>query len=106
MDEVKFNPAVLDGRGTRGLAVPKSNWANKLDAPPFEASAITCGITFTFGGLRINGHSQVLAPDEQPIPRLHPAGGVVGDLFFLTLAVWTGLLSCCVFGCLSGNQPD
>src|SRR3546814_366926 len=47
MDEVKFNPAVLDGRGTRGLAVPKSNWANKLDAPPFEAYAITCGITFT-----------------------------------------------------------
>src|SRR3546814_4851577 len=69
MDEVKFNPAVLDGRGTRGLAVPKSNWANKLDAPPFEAYAITCGITFTFGGLRINGDSQVLDTDEQPIPR-------------------------------------
>ena len=47
-----FNPNVKDGRGTTGLAVPKSNWANPLDTPPFEAYAVTCGITFTFGGLR------------------------------------------------------
>ena len=42
MTDVKFNPAILDGRGTKGLAVPKSNWANVLDEPPFEAYAITC----------------------------------------------------------------
>ena len=48
-----FNPNVKDGRCTRGLALDKSNWANPLDAPPFEAYAVTCGITFTFGGLRI-----------------------------------------------------
>src|SRR3546814_21120754 len=28
MTEVPFNPHVKDGRSTRGLAVPKSNWAN------------------------------------------------------------------------------
>ena len=38
----------------QGLAIPKSNWANTLDTPPFEACAVTCGITFNFGGLRIN----------------------------------------------------
>src|SRR5690606_5803329 len=42
-----FDPTVRDGRGTRGLAVPKSNWANALDTPPFEAYGVTCGITFT-----------------------------------------------------------
>ena len=37
-----------------GCAIPKSNWANTLDTPPFEAYAVTCGITFTFGGLKID----------------------------------------------------
>ena len=52
MTEVPFDPNVKDGRGTKGLAVPKSNWANTVDEPPFEAYAVTCGLTFTFGGLR------------------------------------------------------
>src|SRR5207249_978597 len=50
--DIKFDPTVRDGRCTEGLAVDKSNWANTIDAPPFEAYAVTCGITFTFGGLR------------------------------------------------------
>ena len=50
--DVPFNPNIKDGRGTVGLAIPKSNWANILDTPPFEAYAVTCGITFTFGGLQ------------------------------------------------------
>ena len=37
-------------RGPRGA--DKSNWANTLDKPPFEAYAVTCGVTFTFGGLQ------------------------------------------------------
>src|SRR6185503_3842120 len=58
--DVPFNPNVKDGRRTEGLAVPKSNWANTIDTPPFEAYAVTCGITFSFGGLRINTDAQVL----------------------------------------------
>jgi tricarballylate dehydrogenase len=52
--DIPFNPNIKDGRCTAGLAVNKSNWANTLDTPPFEAYAVTCGITFSFGGLRIN----------------------------------------------------
>src|SRR5476651_2534824 len=37
MTDVPFDPNVKDGRGTKGLAVPKSNWANTVDEPPFEA---------------------------------------------------------------------
>jgi tricarballylate dehydrogenase len=33
---------------------PKSNWALAIAEPPFEAYAVTCGITFTFGGLRVD----------------------------------------------------
>ena len=68
MDGVHFDPTVLDGRGTKGLDVPKSNWANKLDEPPYEAYQITCGITFTFGGLRVDPSSgQVMDVDMHPI---------------------------------------
>ena len=54
-----FNPNIKDGRRTEGLSVDKSNWANTLDEGPFEAYAVTCGITFTFGGLKINTHAEV-----------------------------------------------
>ena len=63
-----FNPNVKDGRCTEGLAVNKSNWANTIDTPPFEAYAVSCGITFTFGGLRIDTEARVLDADLQPIP--------------------------------------
>jgi tricarballylate dehydrogenase len=58
--DLPFNPSVKDGRCTQGLAVDKSNWANAIDTPPFEGYAVTCGVTFTFGGLRINNDAEVL----------------------------------------------
>jgi tricarballylate dehydrogenase len=58
--DIPFNPNIKDGRCTTGLAVNKSNWANTLDTPPYEAYAVTCGITFSFGGLRINPSAQVI----------------------------------------------
>ena len=61
--DVPFNPNVKDGRGTAGWRLPKSNWANTLDEPPFEAFAVTCGVTFTFGGLQIDTDGAVLDTD-------------------------------------------
>ncbi len=51
--DIPFNPNVKDGRCTEGLTIPKSNWANRIDDPPFEAYHVGCGITFTFGGLKL-----------------------------------------------------
>ena len=103
MTDVKFNPAILDGRGTKGLAVPKSNWANVLDEPPFEAYAITCGVTFTFGGLRIDENGAVVDTDLRPIPGLYAAGELVGGLFYFNYAGGTGLMSGAVFGRQAGQ---
>ena len=100
--EVPFNPTVLDGRGTVGLAVPKSNWANPLDTPPYEAYQVTCGITFTFGGLRINGQAAVLDEAAQPIAGLYAAGELVGGLFYFNYPGGTGLTSGAVFGKIAG----
>src|SRR6202795_2188352 len=73
--DVPFNPNVKDGRGTQGLAINKSNWASTFDAPPYEGYAVTCGVTFTFGGLRINTEGEVLNTDYQPIRAPYARGG-------------------------------
>ncbi|MCL4799300.1 MAG: FAD-dependent tricarballylate dehydrogenase TcuA [Burkholderiales bacterium] len=100
--DVPFNPNVKDGRGTRGLAVPKSNWANVLDTPPFEAYAVTCGITFTFGGLRIDTAARVVSTDGEPIAGLYAAGELVGGIFYFNYPGGTGLTNGAVFGRLAG----
>ncbi|MEO8037994.1 MAG: FAD-dependent tricarballylate dehydrogenase TcuA [Betaproteobacteria bacterium] len=102
--DVAFNPNVKDGRGTEGLVVPKSNWANTLDEPPFEAYAVSCGITFTFGGLRITNDAQVVDTDGAPIPGLYAAGEMVGGLFYFNYPGGTGLMSGAVFGRIAGDS--
>jgi len=100
--DIPFNPNVKDGRCTTGLAINKSNWANTIDTPPFEAYAVTCGITFTFGGLRINTDAQVLSTDGPPIPGLYAAGELVGGIFWFNYPGGTGLTNGAVFGRIAG----
>ncbi len=100
--DVPFDPNVKDGRGTVGLAIPKSNWANTIDEPPFEAFAVTCGVTFTFGGLRIDTSGNVLDTDLAPIGGLYAAGELVGGLFYSNYPGGTGLTSGAVFGRIAG----
>ena len=102
--DVPFNPTVKDGRCTQGLAVDKSNWANLIDTPPFEGYAVTCGITFTFGGLRINSGAAVLNTDQLPIRGLYAAGELVGGLFYFNYPGGTGLMSGAVFGKIAGGS--
>ena len=101
--DVPFNHTVKDGRCTAGIEPPKSNWAHRLDTPPFEAYAVTCGITFTFGGLRIHHETgQVLDLNCHPIPGLYAAGEMVGGLFYFNYPGGTGLVSGVVFGRIAG----
>lgn len=102
-ENTPFNPNVRDGRAARGLAVPKSNWANTISEPPFEAYAVTCGITFTFGGLRINKQAQILDTDMNPIPGLFAAGEIVGGIFYFNYPGGSGLTNGSVFGRIAGR---
>jgi tricarballylate dehydrogenase len=52
-DDAPYDLALKDGCATRGLQIPKSNWGRRIDRGPFEAYAVTAGITFTFGGIKI-----------------------------------------------------
>lgn len=104
MTDVPFNPNVKDGRGTRGLTVPKSNWANRLDQGPFLAFAVTCGITFTFGGVKITTDGEVVSLDDAPIQNLYAAGEMVGGLFYFNYPGGTGLMAGAVFGKIAGDS--
>ncbi len=100
--DVPFDPTVKDGRGTTGLSIPKSNWANPLDTPPYKAFAVTCGVTFTFGGLKIDTAGQVIDMEGATIPGLYAAGELVGGLFYGNYPGGSGLTSGAVFGRLAG----
>ncbi len=102
--DIPFDPNVKDGRCTEGIDPPKSNWANPIDEPPFEAYAITCGITFTFGGLKIDTEARVLDTDGFPIPGLFAAGELVGGLFYFNYPGGTGLMAGSVFGRIAGGS--
>jgi tricarballylate dehydrogenase len=101
--DVPFNPNVKDGRGTTGLDIPKSNWANTIDEGPFEAYAVTCGITFTFGGLKITEGAQVIDADQNPIPGLYACGELVGGIFYHNYPGGSGLTNGAVFGRIAGT---
>jgi tricarballylate dehydrogenase len=102
--EGEFNPTVLDGKGTAGIDPPKSNWAQSLDTPPYLGYAVTCGITFTFGGLRIDNRGRALDTEDAPIPGLYAAGELVGGLFYNNYPGGAGLMAGAVFGRVAGSS--
>jgi tricarballylate dehydrogenase len=99
-----YDPTVLDGKCTQGITPPKSNWALPIDTPPYIGYAVTCGITFTFGGLKINARGQVVDTEGNTIPGLYAAGELVGGLFYHNYAGGSGLASGAVFGKLAGSS--
>ncbi|HMH75310.1 MAG TPA: FAD-binding protein, partial [Candidatus Udaeobacter sp.] len=102
--EGRFDPTVRDSLATRGLPLAKSNWAQRLDTPPFLAYPVTGGITFTFGGVRVNERAQVMSTSWAVIPGLYACGEMVGGLFHGNYPGGTGLMSGAVFGRLAGAQ--
>ncbi|KAI0755313.1 FAD/NAD(P)-binding domain-containing protein [Daedaleopsis nitida] len=108
--DVQWDPAVKDGVSTQSgalkLALPKSNWALPLERPPFLAVKVTCGITFTFGGLAIEPETATVISDEsgKPIPGLFCTGELVGGLFYNNYPGGSGLTGDTVFGRKAGRE--
>ena len=102
-EEIPFDPTVKDGRSTTGLVINKSNWANRIDAPPFEAYGVTCGVTFTFGGLEVDAETTVLDEQGERIKGLFAAGEIVGGLYYHNYPGGSGLMAGAVFGRTAGR---
>jgi tricarballylate dehydrogenase len=104
VQDTEFNPTILDGKKTVGIDPPKSNWAQRLDEPPYEAYGVTAGITFTFGGLKTRNTTQVLDGENNPIPGLYACGELMGGLFYYNYPGGSGLMSGSVFGKIAGEN--
>ena len=104
VNDVPFDPSIKDGKAALGIDPPKSNWAQKIDQPPFVAYAVTGAITFTFGGIRIDAGSRVMHENGAPLGRIYAAGEVVGGLFYGNYPGGSGLMAGAVFGRRAGQS--
>jgi tricarballylate dehydrogenase len=102
-ENIPFDATKPDGRCTQGIHPKKSNWAMKIDKPPFRAYPVTCGITFTFGGVQIDTHGQVLNTGGKPIHGLYASGDITG-LFFHNYPSCSGQTRNLVFGMIAGRS--
>ncbi|MCP3740064.1 FAD-dependent tricarballylate dehydrogenase TcuA [Rossellomorea sp. BNER] len=102
VQEGDYHPTEKDGKGTVGITPPKTNWALKIEEGPFYAFPVTCGITFSFGGLHVNNRGEVLNKEGNPIPGLYAAGEMIGGIFYHNYPGGSGLMSGAVFGKLAG----
>lgn len=103
VQEGMFYPNEKDGKSTEGISPPKSNWALRLEESPFYAFPVTCGITFSFGGLLASANAEVLTKEKKPVQGLFAAGELIGGLFYDNYPGGSGLMSGAVFGKLAGT---
>lgn len=99
-----YDPTVKDGLSSQGLALEKTNWALRIDKAPYYAYSATGGITFTFGGLKVNENAQVVGTDWRPVKGLFCCGEMVGGLFYDNYPAGTGLVSGATFGRIAGRN--
>ena len=100
----EFNPFRLDGKNAIGISPSRNNWALPIDTPPFEGFPVVCGMTFTFGGLRVMPEARVLHTMGYSIPGLYAAGEMVGGLWHGNYPSGAGMMAGTVFGRISGTS--
>lgn len=99
-----FDPSILDGKGTVGVDPPKSNWALRLENPPYVAYVVACGITFTYGGLAIDARARVIDANDSVIPGVFATGEITGGFFAHNYPAGAGLMRGAVFGRIAGRE--
>ncbi|KIX06610.1 uncharacterized protein Z518_04586 [Rhinocladiella mackenziei CBS 650.93] len=100
----KFDPFRKDGLATAAGYIPKkSNWAQRLDAPPYVAYGVTNGITFTFGGIKTDARAKVLNNEGRPMDGLWAAGEITGG-FYHGYAAGASLIRSSVLGRIAGTD--
>lgn len=97
----EFDPYRRDGKSTNGLAPEKSNWAYRIEKPPYLAYPLTSAICFTYGGIRTDCDARVVSANGVSIPGLYAAGEIVG-LFYHEYPAGTSVLRSLTFGRLAG----
>ena len=102
--QTQFDPTLKDGKTSQTGDLAKSNWAQRLDQPPYRAYPVMGGITFTYGGVKISHKGQVLDTKGQAIVGLYACGEMVGGGFLGGYPGGSGLTSGAVFGRIAGQN--
>jgi fumarate reductase flavoprotein subunit len=98
-----YNRAVEMGSSS-ALSVPRTGKPKPLRAPFFGLRVVP-GITFTMGGILINGRAEALNENEKPISGLYAAGDAIGGLMGGYRGGYTGgLMQAVVTGILAGEN--
>ncbi len=100
----EFNTAILDGRSTNGISPKRSNFALEVDMAPYFAFPVTGGITFTYGGVKVNLKAEVVDEENKPITGLYAAGEMTGGFFIDSYPANAGLVRGAVTGYLAGKS--
>jgi tricarballylate dehydrogenase len=102
--EHEFQMASRDHRQTRDLNPPKSNWALRIDRPPYYAYPLRPGITFTYFGVAVDESARVVATSGAPYPNVFAAGEVMaGNILRRGYLGGFGMTIGTVFGRLAGT---
>ena len=100
-----FDAAELDGLATGGLEPPKTNWARKIDTPPFYGYPLRPGITFTYLGVEVDKQAKVIFADGRPAENVFAAGEIVaGNVLGQGYVGGIGLAIGHVFGRIAGEE--
>jgi succinate dehydrogenase/fumarate reductase flavoprotein subunit len=96
-----YNRAAHAGDG-RALRVAKSGGLEPIETAPFYALRLLPGITFTYGGARVDRRAQVLDSTGQPLPGLFAAGADAGGIY--TRGYTGGLSIGLAYGRIAGKE--
>jgi tricarballylate dehydrogenase len=101
----RFDGTKLDGCHTAGLTPPKTNWAQKLDTPPYIGYPLCPGITFTYLSVRVDESARVLMDDGRPSANLFASGEIMaGNILGKGYCAGTGMAIGSVFGRIAGRE--
>ncbi len=93
----------LDGNATSGVTPPKSNWAQRIDEPPYYGYALRPGVTFTYLGVAVGADARVMRTDGAPFDNLFAAGEcMAGNILSRGYLAGFGLTIGSVFGRIAG----
>ena len=101
----RFDPSTLDGLATTGVAPAKSNWAQRLDTPPYFGVPVRPGVTFTYLGVGVDETARVLHESDAVFANVWAAGEIMsGNVLSSGYMAGFGMTIGTVWGRIAGKE--
>ena len=104
ISKTHYDHSKLDGCSTENIVPIKSNWARKIDNPPYYAYPLKPGITFTYMGLKVDSQARVQF-NGKASENIFAAGEIMaGNILGRGYVAGIGMTIGTVFGRLAGQH--